>query len=197
MYRKFTYFGSVAIIYALTFGTLGIIFSASHLLGPYVDAKPMESAVIVKSPNTIQPQVSGKPTRIIIPSYGIDLVIDPGRYDVKTKQWTLSDNRAHHADITPIANNHAGATFIYGHGTNAVFGKIGTNPPALGTTVEVQTDNGRSFTYTLSQIQNLTPEDTDIFSKSKQGTPRLVVQTCTGAFSEWRTMFTFELKDVR
>lgn len=197
MDRKLTYYGSVAIIYALTFGTLGIIFSASHLFGPHADAKAIEHAVIIKSPDTMQSQVSGKPARITIPSYGTDLVVDSGHYNVETKQWTLSDNRAHHADITPITNNRAGATFIYGHGTDAVFGKIGTHPPALGTTAQIHTDNGHSFTYSLSQIQNLTPENTDIFSKSRQGPPRLVIQTCTGAFSEWRTMFTFTLQDVQ
>lgn len=98
--------------------------------------------------------------------------------------------------MTSLANDHAGTTFIYGHGTDAVFGKIGTNHPAINTTARIYADNGHVFSYTLQEIRDFTPNDTSLFDDTSSGTPRLIVQTCTGIFSEWRTMFIFTFQKV-
>jgi len=197
MLRKFRFFGSVALLYILAIGTIGSLLYSSHLFGTPVWAKPQP--VITKQKTTPLPPkvISGKPTRIVIASSGIDLPVDDGIYDAAKGTWTLSDTHAQFAVITSPANDHAGTTFIYGHGTDAVFGRIGSNPPPVGTTAEVHTDNNHVFTYTLQAVKNYDPNDTSIFDDTSSGPPRLIVQTCTGAFSEWRTMFTFRFERVQ
>lgn len=196
MLHKLQFYGSIAILYVLTMGVLGALLQSSHLYGTTADAQSGSSATVA-SPYRPQDVIRGTPTRIVLPSYDIDLSVDSGQYDTSTKRWTLSDTRAQYAEITARPNTHAGVTFIYGHGTDAVFGKIGTNPPPAGTIVHVYTDNGHVFTYTLQHTANLKPDQTHVFKNALTGSPRLVIQTCTGAFSEWRTMFIFSFKEVR
>lgn len=195
MLQKIKFYGSIAIVYVLTFGAIGAIFYSSHLFGTTADATQGNDTVASR-PLTPSRILAGTPTRIVIPSYNIDLTVDIGHYDASTQKWSLSETRAHYAEMTAQANNRAGVTFIYGHGTDAVFGKIGTTHPPAGTIAHVYTDNGHSFTYTLQSIADLKPDQTHIFKNTFTGSPRLVIQTCTGAFSEWRTMFTFSFKEA-
>ena len=99
--------------------------------------------------------------------------------------------------MSSLANNQQGTTFIYGHGTDAVFGEIGKNHPAMGTLAHITTDSGHVFTYALMNIHDYTPSDTSLFDDTVDGAPRLIVQTCSGALSQWRTMFMFDYKGVQ
>lgn len=137
---------------------------------------------------------SGKPMRIALPDSGIDLLVTDGYYNDADGSWTLSDDHAQFAMISFLANNHSGNTFIYGHGTDAVFGRLNTEPPAIGAIAKVYTDNGKVFTYAFDSTRNLTPDDTSVLAYS--GPPILTVQTCTGSLSEWRSMFQFHLIGV-
>lgn len=197
MLQKAQFIGSISALYLLTLGTIGGILYSSHLFGTPVWAA--SSPVIVEqTPPPLPPAViAGKPVRITIPSAGIDLPVTDGNYDSSNGSWTLSDTGAHYAVMTSLANDHSGTTFIYGHGTDAVFGKIGNNRPPAGTTALVTTDTGKTFRYTLVSTADTNPSDTSIFDDTVNGAPRLVVQTCTGIFSEWRTMFIFEFREVQ
>lgn len=196
MLQRLRFVSSITLLYIFTIGTIGGILYSSHLFGTPVWAKPARP-IIHKEPAPLPPKViAGKPTRIVIMGAGIDLPVDDGVYNPADGSWTLSDNHAQFATMTAPANNHAGMTFVYGHGTDAVFGKIGSNRPAAGTSAELHTDNGHVFTYVLAEIQDLTPNDTSILDDTASGPPRLVIQTCTGAFSEWRTMFAFAFEKV-
>ena len=196
MLRKIRFISSVAFLYILTIGTSAGLLYSSHLFGApvWAAAKPQ---VVHHKPAPLPPKViSGKPVRIVIASAGIDLTIDDGYYNANDGSWTLSDTHAQYAVITALANDHAGTTFIYGHGTDAVLGKIGSNPPPTGTIAQVYTDTNHVFSYALQTVSNLQPSDTSLFDDTASGPPRLIVQTCTGIFSEWRTMFTFTLTGV-
>lgn len=196
MLQRLRFVSSITLLYIFTIGTIGGILYSSHLFGAPAWAKPRPMTVH-KKPTPLPPKViAGKPIRIAITSAGIDLPVDDGVYNSGDGSWTLSDNHAQFATMTAPANDHAGMTFIYGHGTDAVFGKIGSNHPTVGTVAEIHTDNNRVFTYALKEIKNLTPNDTSILDDTANGPPRLVVQTCTGAFSEWRTMFVFTFERV-
>lgn len=196
MLQKIQFIGSIGALYILTIGTIGTILYSSHLFGTPVWATPPPAAV-QQPPAPLPPQVvSGKPVRITIPSAGIDLSVSDGTYNASDGSWTLSDTGAHYATMTSLANDHAGTTFIYGHGTDVVFGKIGSSRPPAGTLAHVTTDNGKVFTYSLTTTADTNPSDTSIFDDTTNGAPRLVVQTCTGIFSEWRTMFTFDFVRV-
>ena len=196
MLQRIRFFSSILVLYVLTIGTIGLMFYSSHLFGTPAWAQ-QPPAIIIKKPMPLPPKViSGKPVRIAIASSGIDLIIDDGSYSADDGSWTLSDTHAQFATMTQLANDHTGTTFIYGHGTDTVFGKIGTSPPPTGTTAEVTTDNGHVFTYVLQTVKNYEPSDTSLLQNTADGPPRLIIQTCTGAFSEWRTMFTFRFQGV-
>lgn len=195
MLRIIRYYSSITILYILTIGTIGIMLQASHLFGGDVRAEPRQPTVR-KPVRHSELAIAGSPVRITIPTSGIDLVVDEGDYDQATKTWTLSPTHAQFAVMTTRPNNYAGTTFIYGHGTDAVFGKIGTNHPPIGTHAQLHTDNHRVFVYELQEVRDLKPSDTSILHNTSVGPPQLIVQTCTGALSEWRTMFIFAFRKV-
>lgn len=196
MLRKIRFFSSIGALYLLTIGTIGGLLYSSHLLGTPAWAK-QPPVTVKQTPLPLPPKViSGQPASIAIPDASIHLKIDKGYYNDNDGSWTLSDTNAQYAVISALANDHAGTTFIYGHGTDAVFGKIGSNKPPVGTKAIITTDNNHTFTYSLQQVRDFEPSDTSLFDDMATGSPRLIVQTCTGVFSEWRTMFIFKLEGV-
>lgn len=194
---KIRFIVSVAATYILTVGVIGATLLSPQLFG--VGASAASSLDVAQAASVPVPPkiISGVPVTIAIPDRSINLPIDQGKYDPATKSWTLSADHAQYAVGSAIANNRAGTTFIYGHGTDAVFGSIGSNRPPDGTIATVTTNTGHTFTYVLQATSDLKPTDTWILKNSNIGNPRLIVQTCTGAFSEWRTMFIFSLKGVQ
>lgn len=196
MPQRLQFIGSVAVLYIITIGTIGGLLYSSHLFGTPVWAAQPTPALVQPQPPLPKSVVSGKPVRITLPDSSIDLPLNDGTYDPSDGSWTLSDSAAQYATLSAPANDHAGTTFIYGHGTDAVFGKIGTTHPAIGSMAFIVTDNNHTFTYQLQEIKDFTPSDTSIFDSMTSGPPRMIVQTCTGVFSEWRTMFMYSLKEV-
>lgn len=170
---------------------------ASETLAWAAPAKVPSYTQPAATPSVKLPEsISGQPVRIVIPIKNIDLPVDEGRYDDTNKSWTLSTTHAEFAISTMPANDQGGTTFIYGHGTYAVFGKLGADHPPTGSLAQVHTDNHHVFIYALQSIRNLKPSDTSILRDISEGPPRLIIQTCTGAFSEWRTEFIYGLQRV-
>lgn len=196
MLRKIYYISSVITVYIITIGTIGGLLYSSHLYGRPGEIDTGNDQAKYQSVTLEAKTVSGHPMRIIIPDRSIDLSVDDGSYNPSTKRWSVSPLNANFAATSVAPNNRSGTTFIYGHGTNEVFGKIGDNPPAVGSKAVVRTDNGHVFYYELALVQNLKPSDTWIIKNTAGGQPRLIVQTCTGIFSEWRTMFVYRFKEV-
>jgi LPXTG-site transpeptidase (sortase) family protein len=189
--QKIRFFGIIVVSYVMT------IASVWYVLQPAGTSQSTAYAatkrIIIHRPTAPSVvQVTGKPVRIVIPAAGIDLPVIDGNYDQTTGDWTLSDTNAQFATITTPANNISGDTFIYGHGTDAVFGRLASAPLPAGSEATLYTDNGYNFTYTFQSMRNMTPNDTSVFDY--QGPPILTVQTCTGTFSEWRTMYQFGYK---
>jgi hypothetical protein len=195
MLRKLRFVASISLIYFLTLGTIAGILQSSHLFGASVqaDMPALWHRHIVEGPTVI----SGKPIRIQIDGTNIDIGLIDGYYNSAGNSWTLSDTKAQFAVMSALANDQHGTTFVYGHGTDAVFGQIGEHHPALGTIAHIYTDSGRVFSYKLVNIHDYTPNDTSILNDLIDGSPQLVVQTCTGALSQWRTMFMFQYEGVK
>ena len=197
MLRKIYFYGSIAFVYALTIGAVGMILYPSYSaeIQTRVAAKNNVAIHVPAAPIALtKPIIQGLPVRITIPSAGIDLAVDEGFYNEATRAWTLSPIHAEYAASTMKANDLGGATFIYGHGTDAVLGNLDTNPPAVGSIATVYTENGHTFTYVLKDIHDFKPTDTSILKDASSGPPRLIVQTCKGALSEWRAIFTYVLR---
>jgi len=181
------------VLYLLTIATIGALIIEPRLLNNAAPPSPSNYQTPAISGKGI---ISGKPIRIVIPGASIDLSINEGRYYPSSNSWTTSPVNAEFATISMPANNHAGTTYIYGHGTDAVFGRIGEHTPPDGTLARIYTDNNHVFTYRLKSVRNIKPEDTSILDGLDKGSPQLLVQTCTGTFSEWRTIFDFTFENV-
>jgi LPXTG-site transpeptidase (sortase) family protein len=135
----------------------------------------------------------GKPVRIQIPSLGINLPVADGRFNAATKKWTLSNDKAHYAVKTPLPNNAAGNTFVYGHNRPGVFKKLAQIK--LGEEAIITVEDGREFVYVFKGAYETDPNDDSVFNY--QGPPMLTVQTCSGLWYQNRQLFTFDLKEIQ
>jgi len=167
----------------------GVAVAANQANASSAVAAPAE----IKQVAPVAPQaVSGHPVRIVAASVGVDMPVVDGFYDSTTGDWTLYSDKAQFAAMTAEPNDKSGQTFIYGHATQRVFGKL-LNMHA-GDTVEVYTSNGYKFTYTLKETEVVTPQNTNILGYT--GSPRLLLQTCVGTFSESRKFFILDYTKV-
>lgn len=137
--------------------------------------------------------ISGRPTRLAIPSVNIDIAVASGNYNSETGTWDLSKDKAHYATITPEANNKIGNTFIYGHNNKNVFAAL--DGMAVGDSAVVATDSGYKFTYTLQAIKDVEPTDVSLFQY--RGPSMLTIQTCSGSWFEKRRLYSFDFSEVK
>lgn len=149
-------------------------------------AKP-QPAVYLRS------SVSGKPVTILVPRLGIELSIIDGAYDKASDSWTLTDDKAQFATITDRPNDGGGNTFIYGHNTDRVFGRLAGLVD--GDIVQIKTDNNHTFSYTYSGQQIVQPTNTSVLADDS-AKPRLTLMTCEGWLSQTRRIMYFDFKEV-
>lgn len=152
---------------------------------PVVVAQP----ALRDTPNII----TGAARHLAVPSLGVDVDVADGSYDAKTGQWTLSEDSAFYATPTTPINSDSGNTLIYGHNSEKIFGKL--LHIQNGSEVVVTTDSGYAFTYVYLSTEAVKP--TDVTALEYSGTPRVTLQTCSGAWNQTRQMFYFALKDYK
>ncbi len=131
----------------------------------------------------------GTPRHIIVPSLGIDTEVADGTYNPKTGDWTITEDAAYFAVASDPANSESGNTFIYGHNSQKIFGKLMNIQE--NAEVIITTDNGYEFSYIFIRADAVKP--TDVHSLLYDGKPRLTLQTCSGFWNQNRQMFYFEL----
>lgn len=161
--------------------------SAVATTGLELSGKPVQA-----SPTTEQTK-SGWPVRLVVDELELDLKVSPGKFDTKSGTWTISDTKAYYAIPTPLPNDRAGTTLIYGHNDWRVFNILHLLDP--GDTLRVYTKEGLVFHYVFKSAKNYKP--TDATAIRNDGPPRMILQTCTGNWNEWRRLFTFELTKVK
>lgn len=187
------HYGSVAAVYLLT------LLFAWYAFYPFVAPKRPVLAetrrTFAAPPPAAVNQVtvtSGIPVRIVIPALGIDLPVDPGRYNSADNSWTLSSRHAQYAETTAPANDYSGNTFIYGHRNKYVF--LYLYRLEVGDRVLIYTSNNNIFSYNFVGAETVAPDDTSILDY--QGPPTLTIQTCSGIWNESRQMFKFDFAGV-
>lgn len=155
--------------------------------------------VLASPPPHIQPVIikpipatQGIPVRIAIPSLAIDLPVDVGTYDPNEGSWTVDATRAYYADVSMPVNNSNGTTLIYGHAQSTIFETLPQIQPDAEAVV--YTDNGYAFHYRQTTHQEVLPTDVSVFTPN--GPPKLVLQTCIGAYSELRALYSFRLQSI-
>lgn len=134
----------------------------------------------------------GFPTRIVLPSVGIDLEVTRGSYNINDGSWTLGNKKAYYADVSVPVNDSNGTTLIYGHAQTPVFAAL-TNLSS-NATATVYSDSNYVFHYRFEYLKEVIPTDTSVFTE--KGSPILVLQTCTGTFDSHRALYTFKLEEV-
>ena len=174
------------------FGVVPALFSSDETVlaapGQTSVAAPVETKPVEQAPQ----MKTGHPVRIEAPTVGVDMPIVDGFYDAKSNDWTLYDDKAMFGAMTSQPNDNSGQTFIYGHATDRVFGKLLNMK--IDQPVYVYTSNGYKFTYKLKETHVVSPSDTGILNYN--GGPRLLLQTCVGTFSENRKFFILEYAAV-
>ncbi len=156
-------------------------------------ARPSASVKTAAADVPVTKFVSGKPVEIIISSLNMSVPISEGYYNEVNKSWTLGPSSAYYATVTALANNREGTTFIYGHNTRAVFSKLYNLRG--GELVMIRTNTGAVFYYVFTGAHDVKPTDVDVLQEV--GAPKLVVQTCSGAWDQNRRLFTFKFVKVR
>jgi sortase (surface protein transpeptidase) len=173
-------------IMALNIAAAGMFFAISQ--NP---PSPTVFRTFVYSQQTKQIK-SGIPTRIVISSLGLDLAVGTGSYDSSTESWTIDDTKAYFADVSVPLNNRGGTTLIYGHNQGPVFGGLHSILP--DSEAVVYSDSGYNFHYIYQSMQQVLPNDTSVFQDN--GTPKLVLLTCSGGWDTYRSLYVFKLQSA-
>jgi LPXTG-site transpeptidase (sortase) family protein len=135
------------------------------------------------------PATQGIPVRVVIPTAAIDLPVKVGSYNPNDASWDVDMDNAYYADVSMPVNNSNGTTLIYGHAQSAIFETLPQIQP--DDEAIVYTDTGYTFHYRHTSSRLVVPSDVSVFTAN--GPPNLVLQTCIGAYSEWRGLYSFKL----
>lgn len=150
------------------------------------------SVVFVQKKPAPPKTISGIPTRLTINSLGLDLAVKVGSFNQANVSWTLDDYNAYFADSSVPANNSNGVTLIYGHAREPVFSRLTALRP--GARAVVTADNDVSFEYVYDSVREVLPTDVSLFTP--EGSPRLILQTCSGPWDRYRSLYTFTYERV-
>jgi LPXTG-site transpeptidase (sortase) family protein len=135
--------------------------------------------------------LSGQPVRIELPRIGLVRDVVNGDYDSATQEWTLTDDKAQYAVMTAPLNTKSDQTLIYGHNTPAVLEPVRFVQP--GDILTVTTTDGHMFTYVYNYDRVVDPRDTSVLKEHPES-PRVVLMTCEGIWSQTRRLLYFDLK---
>lgn len=194
-YDKIWFYMSVALLNVGAVVALGWAYALPALQPRTVLAATPPPAARQQEPivTSNKPKVkSGTPVRVVIPARGIDLSVKNGTYDAASGTWTLNDTGAFYATPTTPVNSGGGTTLIYGHNTPAIFNNLHQLKP--NEELSVYTDNGFIFRYRFDNSQEVNPDNVSMFRND--GPPTVILQTCSGVWSEYRKLFAFRLVSV-
>jgi len=182
----------IGILFILVGGLIGSDYIINYVRELHTHASSAPQIVLPAVSDKAQQQSTrdiALPTNVAIPSLDISVSVDPGYYDTTTQTWTLSDTKAFFATISTPPNSTGGNTYIYGHNRGNIFNPV--NTAELGTAAVITTSDKKSFTYTLSAVHDVSPEDSSWLVHYK-GKPILTLQTCAGFWDQYRRLFIFD-----
>ncbi len=126
-----------------------------------------------------------EPTRIIIPSAGINLPVQTAEIAYNT--WEASRTGASYGQGSALPGT-LGNTVIFGH---ALPGLFGTLPQVIvGDYIHVFTSDDW-FAYEVTEVLVVVPEDTQVIKH--RGTTELTLFTCTGRYDSHRLVIKAKL----
>lgn len=159
-----------------------------------VHLRPQDYAVHIEPKPGVRPRpaTQGQPVHLSIPSLALELPVKQGTYNPVTTEWSIDHSGAYHADISMPVNESNGTTLIYAHAQSGLFDTLPNIPQ--GAQVSVASDTGHTFVYTYESMRETDPTDTSVFQAG--GPPTLVLQTCSGDWSQYRDLYSFRLTRV-
>ena len=177
---------------AIAVVNIAVILALLCVIAPFEAVSVAVNVQHAEAKTNTKKAISGVPNRIVIPSLRLDIRVKIGSYDQKTKQWTISDDGAYYADYSIVPNDTIGTSLIYGHARWGIFGALPDLPEKAD--LYVYTESEHVFHYQYIAVTNVEPSNTNIFSR--KGVPQLVLQTCSGAWSQYRSLYTFSFVEV-
>lgn len=135
-----------------------------------------------KTPAQAQTANRGElPSKITIPSIGIDLPVDIGR--IKDGVWQISYDHPTFLD-TSARPGTGGNIVIYGHNKRAIFGNLPYL--SIGQKIIIKTQDGKTHTYIATQKYFVGPDRVDLVSP--ENSEELTIYTCWGLFDGERAV---------
>ncbi|WP_454042313.1 class F sortase [Cellulosimicrobium sp. Marseille-Q8652] len=133
-------------------------------------------------------------TRVVVPSIGLDMAVEPAGVDGEGQMALPDDARsAAWYRFGPGPASPAGAVVVAAH----VDDLAGAGPfarladVAAGTTVDVLDATGSTYTYTVTGVEDVAKADLPIDTVfDREGPPRLVLVTCGGEWDRERRSYT-------
>jgi len=184
----------VALYISVTLLSLGSVY-AYQKNQPVVYAAENPVAAVQQAQTVVQqaPEIESMPKRLIVERLGLDIDVEPGYYDVETKEWTLDETHAFFAMQSQQPGTKAGTAFIYGHNRASAFGPLAQL--SVGDTVTLDLEDGHKVTYAYARDAKVTPETTQVVTE-KSDYPQLILLTCDGLFSQARRVMYFTLTEA-
>jgi LPXTG-site transpeptidase (sortase) family protein len=190
-YQPIRFLGYLLSMYALA-GWMFLLLTRPAPVA--IHMQPQDYAIHTEPKPGIRPRpaVQGLPAHVVIPSIGINLPVKEGAYDPTTAAWSIDHSAAYHANVSMPVNESNGTTLIYAHAQSGLFDTL--SKLSVGAQAVINSDNGHTFTYTYDSMRRTDPTDTSVFTSI--GPPTLVLQTCSGDWSQYRDLYSFRLTGV-
>lgn len=190
-YRPVRFIGYLLGMYTLA----GCMFTLITLPTPVAaHMRPQDYAIHTEPKPGVRPRpaTQGQPIHLSIPAIGVDLSVKTGAYDPITTSWSIDHSAAYYANISMPVNESNGTTLIYAHAQSGLFDTLHKLP--AGAEVSIRSDTGHMFVYTYDSMRRTDPTDTSVFTSI--GPPTLILQTCSGDWSQYRDLYSFKLTRI-
>ncbi|MGB4800641.1 MAG: sortase [Candidatus Saccharimonadales bacterium] len=171
----------------------GLLWREQQVQKLHIPSIPVAVAQ-ASSDTSDEPALSGRPVHLSIPALGKQWDVLEGSYSTGSRTWTLNSTHVFWANLSEKLNTTQGTTLLYAHAQEQLFGDL--PKLSLGDEVIVRTDNGYDFRYRLVGGETVMPDQSAVAFK-KNGAPRLLLQTCTGAWWQKRQLFAFDILEVK
>ncbi len=165
---------------ALIYAVIAMLFGASTLIQQQVSAVNLPNAQPIKLATVVD-----APTRVIIPSADVDVVVQPGGYDREAMRWFESETSALFATSTQVADIAHNTTLIYAHDRPGLF--TGIQNLKSGDEILVYTSKTMQV-YAVSEEGGrvVLPTDVSVLETLGKTIPQIILLTCEGLMSDKR-----------
>lgn len=119
------------------------------------------------------PRTQTEPIKISIPSLSLELPINPT--NIEAGIWQTSDTTASHLQTSARPGENSNVV-IYGHNRRSLFKKL--HQLKIGDTLEITTETGKRFTYVISEMLIVSPDEIEVVLPTPH--EEVTLYTCTG-----------------